>query len=448
MKYDVVVVGGGAGGLAVALALRSLRPDLRILIVRRTKLQPVPCSVPYIPETIGSIEGCLIPDAMVKNAGIDLVVDEVVEIDRAKKLVKTAGGREFEYGKLVLATGAGPVKLNIPGIDLEGVVLVYKEYEQLAKTLEFLKSAKRIVIVGGGFVGLEFADDLAKGREVHVVEVLDEVLALAFDREFGEIARKKLEERGVRFHLNASVKEIRGKGRVEEVVLSTGEAVPAEAVLISVGVRPNSELAAKAGLTLDESGHVVVDAYMRTSDPDIYAVGDVAQKRDYFTGKPVKTYFSSIAVAEGRIAAMHITGTTPGKGFEGALPAFSTVVGGTAFAAAGLTEAAARKLGLDVIPVKVETVNRHPANLPGAAKITLKALFSKGDLKLVGVQMAGPEAVGEAINYAAAVIQQNLTAHDIVKMNFATQPLLTASPLAYPLQLAALQAIATASKQR
>ena len=438
MKYDTIVVGGGAGGLAAALTLKSLRPEFSGLLIRKGRSQTISCSFPFVANT----------DEMLKNAGIDLVVDEVVEIDRSRKLVKTAGGREFEYGKLVLATGAGPVKLNIPGIDLEGVVLVYKEYEQLAKTLEFLKSAKRIVIVGGGFVGLEFADDLAKGREVHVVEVLDEVLALAFDREFGEIARKRLEERGVKFHLKASVKEIRGKGKVEEVVLSTGEVVPAEAVLISVGVRPNSELAAKAGLTLDESGHVVVDAYMRTSDPDIYAVGDVAQKRDYFTGKPVKAYFSSIAVAEGRVAAMHIAGVTPGKGFEGALPAFSTVIGGLALAAAGLTEAAAKKLGLEVLPVKVEAVNRHPANLPGAAKITLKAVFAKGDLRLVGVQMAGPEAVGEAINYAAAAIQQHLTAYDIVKMNYATQPLLTASPLTYPLQLAALQAIAAASKQR
>jgi pyruvate/2-oxoglutarate dehydrogenase complex dihydrolipoamide dehydrogenase (E3) component len=145
---------------------------------------------------------------------------------------------------------------------------------------------------------------------------------------------------------------------------------------------------------------------------------------------------------------MHIAGVTPGKGFEGALPAFSTVIGGLALAAAGLTEAAAKKLGLEVLPVKVEAVNRHPANLPGAAKITLKAVFAKGDLRLVGVQMAGPEAVGEAINYAAAAIQQHLTAYDIVKMNYATQPLLTASPLTYPLQLAALQAIAAASKQR
>ena len=434
--------------MAAALALKSLRPDLRVLILRRTRMQPIPCSVPYITETIGSLDGCLIPDAIVKNAGIDLVVDEVVEIDRARKLVKTAGGREFEYGKLVLATGAGPARLNIPGIDLESVVLVYKEYEQLAKALEILKRAKRIVILGGGFVGLEFADDLASGREIRVVEVLDEVLALAFDREFGEIARRKLEERGVKFHLNASVKEIRGRGRVEEVALSTGEVLPADAVLVSVGVAPNSQLAAKAGLALDELGHVVVDSYMRSSDPDIYAVGDVAQKKDYFTSKPVRAYFSSIAVAEGKVAAMHIAGIAPAKGFEGAVPAFSTVIGGTAFAAAGLTETAARKLGLDVLPVKVEVVNRHPANLPGAAKITLKALFSRGGLKLVGVQMAGPEAVGEAINYAAAVVQQNPTAYDIVKMNFATQPLLTASPLVYPLQLAAFQAIAAVSKQR
>jgi len=438
VKYDTIVVGGGAGGLAAALTLKSLRPEFSGLLIRKGRSQTISCSFPFVANT----------DEMLKSAGIDLVVDEVVEIDRAKKLVKTAGGREFEYGKLVLATGAKPAKLNVPGIDLEGVYTASTEFDEIMGVHESLGKAKKVVIVGAGYIGMGFADELAGSREVHVVEVLDEVLALAFDREFGEIARRRLEERGVKFHLKASVKEIRGKGRVEEVVLSTGEVVPADAVLFSVGVRPNSELAAKAGLTLDESGHVVVDAYMRTSDPDIYAVGDVAQKRDYFTGKPVKTYFSSIAIAEGRVAAMHITGTTPGKGFEGALPAFSTVVGGTAFAAAGLTEAAARKLGLDVIPVKVESVNRHPANLPGAAKITLKALFSKGDLKLVGVQMAGPEAVGEAINYAAAVIQQNLTAHDIVKMNFATQPLLTASPLAYPLQLAALQAIATASKQR
>jgi len=439
-----VIVGGGAGGLATALALRALRPDLRVLVVRRTAKQPIPCSVPYIVETIGSVDGCLIPDAMLASAGVELAVDEVVEIDRGRKVVRTAGGREYGYGKLVLATGTRPARLNIPGVDLENVVLIYKEYEQLAKAYEVLKAAKRVVIVGAGFVGIEYADDLSKGgREVHVVEVLDEALPLAFDREFGEIARRALEARGVRFHLRASVKEIRGRGRVESVVLSTGEEIPADAVLISVGVTPNTEIARKAGLAVDEGGHLIVDSFMRTSDPDIYAVGDIAQKRDFFTGRPTRAYFSTLAVAEGRVAAMHIAGLNPSRGVEGVLPAYSTVVAGTVLAAAGLTEALASRLGISVIPVTVEAVNRHPGNLPGAAKVRLKALFARGDLRLVGVQIAGPEPVGEMINYAAAAIQSGLTAYDLVKLHLATQPLLTASPLVYPLQAAALRAIAS-----
>ena len=446
MKYDVIIVGGGAGGLASALALKSLRPELKVLMIRRTKLQVIPCAVPYITNTVGSVEGIQIPDSTVKNVGVDLLIDEVIEIDRSRRIVKTAGGQEFSYEKLILATGVSPIKLNIPGIDKEGVILINKEYEPLVKAYQLLKNAKRIVIIGGSFTGLEFADDLSPGKEIHIVEILEEVLP-CMDKEFGEIARKKLEEKGVKFHLKASVKEIRGKDRVEEVVLTTGEEIPADAVIVSVGVRPNSELAARAGLSLDEYGHVIVDSFMRTSDPNIYAVGDVAQKRDFFTGKPVKTYFASIAVAEGRVAAMHITGLVAGKGMEGALPVFSTCIGGTVFASAGMTETMARSLGLDVLPVKVETVNRHPGKLPGAGKIQLKAIFLKHGLRLVGVQVAGPEPMGEFINYAGAVIQQGLCAPDIVKMNYGTQPLLTSSPLVYPLQLAGLQALGIARQR-
>jgi len=442
-KYDVIVVGGGAGGLAASLALKALRPDLKVLVVRRTAKQPIPCSVPYIVKTIESVDGCLIPDTTVTGAGIDLVIDEVVEIDRRGRVVRTAGGREYGYGKLVLATGTRPARLSIPGIDIENVVMIHKEYEPLTKAYEVLKAAKRVVIVGAGFVGIEYADDLARGGEVHVVEVLDEALPLAFDREFGEIARKALEAKGVKFHLKTSVKEIRGRGRVESVVLDTGEEIPADAVLISVGVTPNTEIARKAGLATDESGHLIVDSFMRTSDPDIYAVGDIAQKRDFFTGRTTRAYFASIAVIEGRVAAMHIAGVNPSRGVENVLPAYSTVAAGTALAAAGLTESMAKRLGLAVIPATVEAVNRHPGNLPGAARVKLKALFSKGDLRLVGVQIAGPESVGEMINYAAAAIQCGLTAHDVARLQLATQPLLTASPLVYPLQMAALRALAS-----
>jgi len=438
VKYDTIVVGGGAGGLAAALTLKSLRPEFSGLLIRKGRSQTISCSFPFVANT----------DEMLKSAGIDLVVDEVVEIDRAKKLVKTAGGREFEYGKLVLATGAKPAKLNVPGIDLEGVYTASTEFDEIMGVHESLGKAKKVVIVGAGYIGMGFADELAGSREVHVVEVLDEVLALAFDREFGEIARRRLEERGVKFHLKASVKEIRGKGRVEEVVLSTGEVVPADAVLFSVGVRPNSELAAKAGLTLDESGHVVVDAYMRTSDPDIYAVGDVAQKRDYFTGKPARAYFSSIAIAEGRVAAMHIAGVTPGKGFEGALPAYTAFLTGSFFAAAGLTEAQAKRLGLNVVSATAESVYSHSGFLEGGTrslvKILVKAVYTRGDLRLVGVQAVGPEPVNELMSFAVAAIKQGLTAYDLAAYPFASPPLWFRTPLTHPLQLTALKVLTKA----
>ena len=438
MKYDVIVVGGGAGGIAAALTLKALRPELKVLLIRKGKGQTISCSFPFVVNA----------DTMLGEAGVELVIDEVVEVDRARKLIKTAGGREFEYGKLVLATGAKAVKPKIPGIDLEGVFTASTEFDEIMNVHENLGKAQRVVIVGAGYIGMGFADELAGGREVHVVEVLDEVLALAFDREFGEIARRRLEERGVKFHLNASVREIRGGGRVEEVVLSTGEVLPADAVLVSVGVQPNSELAAKAGLALDELGHVVVDSYMRTSDPDIYAVGDVAQKRDFFTGKPVKAYFASIAVAEGRVAAMHIAGAAPARGFEGALPAYTAQLAGLFFAAAGLTERAARGLSLNVVSATVETVYSHSGFLEGGApnlvKVLLKAVFAESDLKLVGVQAVGPEPVSELMSCAAAAIRQGLTAYDIASYAFASPPLQLRTPLTHPLQQAALKVLTAA----
>ncbi len=446
MKYDLIIIGGGAGGISVALAVKQLYPEKRILVIRRTKKQPIPCGVPYIVKRIGSVDGNIIPDSIFEGMGIDLVIDEAISIDRENRRIKTRGGKEFEYEKLVIATGARPARINIPGIDLKNVVLIQKEYEPLLEVYETLKNAKKIVIIGAGFVGMEIADDLCGDRKVHIVEILDEALPLAFDKEFGRMARMELERRGVRFYLGVSVREIVGNGRVERVILDNGEEIDADAVVVSVGTVPNSDIAKNAGLNIDKYGHIVVDAYMRTSDPNIYAVGDVAQKKNFFTGTPMKAYFSTLAIIEGRIAALHMFGGVSLGATDGALPAYSTVIGGKTFAAAGLTEEMARKMGLDIIPIKVETVNRHPAGLPNAEKILFKATFTRDDLRIIGVQIAGPKSIGEMINFAAVTIQLRLSAYDIIRLQFATQPLLTASPLSYPLHLAALKAIATQRK--
>lgn len=442
MRYDVIVIGGGAAGLSFILAAKSLRPNMRILVVRRTKKQPIPCGVPYIVETLGSVDNNIIFDRVYSHTDTDLIVDEVVEIDRKQKKIITESGADFEYKKLIIATGSRPVKLSILGIDLENVILIHKEYEHLVDMFRRLKNAKRIVIIGAGFVGLEFADDLVEGKDIHIVEILDEALSLSFDKEFGEMARRELEAKGVKFHFNTSVKEILGDRKVERVILNDGEEIVADAVVVSVGVAPNSGLARKAGLDIDNRGHIIVDDFMRTSDPDIYAIGDVAQKKCFFTKQSIKAYFSSIAVIEARIAALHICGVKISRLSSGVLLAYSTVVGDLSLAAVGLTEKMAKKMGYNVYAITVEAVNRHPGILPGARDIVLKAIFNKEDLRLLGVQIAGPECVGELINYAVASIQMNLTAYDIIQLQMATHPMLTSSPIGYPLHKAALSAIA------
>lgn len=435
---DVIIIGGGAGGVATALTLKALRPKLDVLLIRKGRAQAISCSFPFVMDA----------DSALKNAGVELSVDEVTEIDRAAKLVRTSSGAEYGYKKLVLATGAKSAKLNVPGVDLDGVFTASTDFDQTMAVHEALNKRERIVIVGAGYIGIGFADELAGSREVHVVELLDEALALAFDREFGAFIRRSLESRGVKFHFKTSLKEIRGEGRVESVILDSGEEIPADAVLISVGLTPNGELARRAGLAVDEYGHVVVDSFMRTSDPDIYAVGDVAQKRDFFTGKPTRAYFSALAAAEGRVAAMHIAGVAPQRGIDGVIPAFAALFGGSCFAAAGLTEEAARRLGLSTLSVVVESVYSHTYTSPGnplnVVKVTLKAVFSKSDLKLLGVQAVGPEPVNEMMNFAESAIRQGLTAYDIAAYTFASPPLWFRTPVTYPLQLAAVKALSRA----
>lgn len=447
MHYDVVVIGGGPAALAFISAFKQLYPNRSLLVIRRTKKQPIPCAVPYIVNVLGGVDNNLMSDEIYQQLDIDLLIDEVIEIDRERKVVRTKAGREVAYDKLVIATGASPTKIPIEGIDLDNVVLVYKEYDSLKYAYEKLSKAKRIVIVGAGFVGLEFADDLADGREIHVVEILDEVLPLSFDKEFGELARKELEKRGVIFHLNKSVSKIAGDRKVEKVVLSDGTEIKADAVLVAVGVKPNSEIAIKAGLKVDGGGHILVDRFMRTNDPNILAIGDVAQKKDFLFDAPTKAYFATLATIEGYIAAINIY--SPGKMQApiGALPVFATKIGDLAFAAAGLTERLAKRLGIKTLSVTVESINRHPSSLPSARKILFKALFEESTMRFLGAQIAGPEPVVEIMNSAAVMIELGLTAYQILTLQYATHPLLTASPSNNPIKKAAFSAVMMVMKK-
>jgi pyruvate/2-oxoglutarate dehydrogenase complex dihydrolipoamide dehydrogenase (E3) component len=219
--------------------------------------------------------------------------------------------------------------------------------------------------------------------------------------------------------------------------------LPADVVLQSVGVRPNSALAAEAGLAIGPTGAVQVDRAMRTSDPDVFACGDCAEKVSFFTGGPSKLWLASIATTEARVAGANLYGIT--RASTGAIGVYSTVIGETALATAGLTESGAEAAGYCAVVGRASGVNRHPGVMPGGQNLALKLLFERQTRVLIGGQLMGAKSGGELINAVSACIQQRMTADQIATFQTGTHPALTASPIAYQLVNAAEDAIGALS---
>jgi NADPH-dependent 2,4-dienoyl-CoA reductase/sulfur reductase-like enzyme len=436
-KSDVVVLGGGAGGYTAALTVRQVHPDTSVLLIRQEEFALIPCAIPYLCATIESCNRNLLPDASLKNAGVDILVDEVSDLDLNGNIVSTAGGRKIGYRKLILATGSTPVvPRSLEGAQLEGVYTVRKSFTTVEKLQSAVRQAARIVIIGGGFIGAEFSDDLANmHKDVTIVELLPRCLMLNFDEEFASDAEEKLRSKGVKLVTNARVVRLLGDGKVEAVELADGRKLDADVVIISAGSRPEVELARKAGLRIGETGGVIVDEYMRTSHSDVLAVGDCAEKRSFFTGRPISLMLASIASQEARVASLNLFGVKVPR------TVFMTYIAGKAFGAAGLTETAAKKEGFQVETSSAKVPNRHPGILPGAQEINLKLIFDKDSSLLLGAEVSGGNDVAELMNLLGLAIQRRMTVNDLCTLQYGTHPLLTASPVVYPTVSAALKSI-------
>ncbi|AEX85570.1 pyridine nucleotide-disulfide oxidoreductase [Marinitoga sp. 1135] len=442
MKYDIIVIGGSAAGLVAAMTSKKIYKDKKVLVIKKLDKELVPCGIPYIFHTLGGVEKDYMGiEEKFKAMGIDLLIDEVIDGDAEKKTISTKSGKTFEYEKLIIATGSTPFRAPIPGNELENVLTIPKDHFYLETVHEKLKDAKNVVIIGGGFIGVEVADEIKKaGKNVTLIEARDYLLPASFDKDFGEIAREEIESDNVKVLLNSKVKEIAGNGKVEKVVLDGGEEIPADVVILATGYKPNVEIGKKMGLKITDLGYIETDDYMRTSVADIYAAGDCVQHKDYFTGKPSRLMLASAAVFDARIAASNLYKLRVLRTNKGSLNAYSTVIGGKAFAAAGITEAVAKQEGFDIVVGKAEVMDRHPGKFADASKIVLKLIFSKESGLLLGAQMAGGKSIGEMINIISLAIQKEVTVQDIMTMQIGTHPLLTAAPTVYPLSVAAEQA--------
>ncbi|MGD8284092.1 MAG: FAD-dependent oxidoreductase, partial [Desulfobacterales bacterium] len=358
--------------------------------------------------------------------------------------VTLSSGQVLYYERLVLATGTEPVLPSISGIEKEGVFTVRKSMSAMKTLREKVHKAKRIAIIGGGFIGAEFSDELCQSAdaEIHIIETMPRVLFTAFDDEFCNQVSEVLIKAGVKVHTCNRVVSIYGNKHVESVTLKSGEKIPVDMVLVSIGAKPASELAQKAGLRIVENGSIWVDEYMRTNAEDVFAVGDCAVKRDFFTRKAAPVWLASTATAEARNAGTNIYGIRVLHQIQGTISAFSTKIGGVSFASAGMTCRACQKEGFRYVTATAVAPDRHPGMLPGASELKVKLIFADRSGIILGGQVSGGPSVGELINMIALAIQKKVTVRELDMLQIATHPLLTSAPTVHPLIMSAHQALA------
>jgi NADPH-dependent 2,4-dienoyl-CoA reductase/sulfur reductase-like enzyme len=442
MKKTDVVILGGLSGISAGISCRRHYPEKKVVLIRKEGTILIPCGIPYIFGTVGGPENNVVPDGLLEKNGIELITDEAIDLDREKKVVTLKDHEPIQYEKLVFATGSLPLVPPIPGVNKENVFSVRKEFNYLKDMLAKVDEAKDIVIIGGGFIGVEFADECRKNRDVNitVVEMLDQCLQLALDDEYCDEAREKLEETGVKVMTGEKVVSIDGGDKVEFVKLASGKEIKADLVILGIGCVPNSQLAEKAGLELGFRKGIKVDRYMRSyTDYNIFACGDCCTRESFFDGKPSGVMLASVATAEARIAGANLF--SPVHHSCGVISVFATVINGRAFGVAGLTERVARENKKEIIVAEDASLDTHPGGMPNSTMTKVKLIFAKDTGTILGGSVSGGKSTGEMVNVLSACILHRMTANDMVMFQMGTHPALTSSPISYPIVNAACKAV-------
>lgn len=442
MKRADVVVLGGMSGITASISCRRHYPNRSVALIREQATVLVPCAIPYVFGTLGKLEKNVIPDSLLEGNGIERIQGQATEVNRSDKVVTLADGQTIGYEKLIFATGSLPLVPPIPGVEKRNVFPVNKRFRYLREVLEEVGKARDIVIIGGGFIGMEFADECRKGSNanVTVIEMLPRCLQLAMDDEYCEEAEAALTAAGVDILTGEKVVDILGDGRVTGVRLASGKEIKADLVILGLGSVPNTDLAKEAGLELGFRNAIRVNRHMQTlTDPDVFACGDCAEKPSFFDGSPSGVMLASVATAEARIAGANLFSPTHYN--KGAIGVFSTMINGRAFGAAGISERQARAAGCEIVVGRATAPDTHPAGMPASNTMNLKLIFAKDTRVLLGGGLSGGKSTGEMTNVISACVLSRMTADDIMMFQMGTHPALTASPIVYPLANAACQCV-------
>lgn len=438
-KFDIVIIGGGPAGVSAAMSARHSYPEKTIGLIRREKTPMIPCGIPYILFTLKGTDENVLPDKPLDNHNVSIIIDEVVE-SRDKTLILKSG-EEVTYEKLVVATGSKVLLPGIEGGEKEGIFPIKKEKEYLDTLRCAVEEAENIVVLGGGYIGVEVVDELIKAeKNVTIVEKMERLLP-CMDEEFGEKVAGLLTGAGATVITGKSIVKILGKTKVSGVELDDGSSISCDLVIISVGYKPNYDIAETLGLAVEEGKGIVVDDYLRASDPDVFAVGDCAATYDFFSGNYSNVMLASTATADGRLAGTNLYSIKVVRQYQGVMGTFSTKILDTAFAASGISEKSAIEKKIEYVVGRAKVVDRHPGKLPGASEMFVKLLFSKYSHTLMGAEIFGGDSVGELINMVSVMILNKMTQMEINTLQVGTHPLLTASPVVYPIITATTDAI-------
>ena len=425
----VVIIGGVAGGATAAARLRRLNEEAEIVVLERGGyVSYANCGLPYyIGGVIRERAKLLLqtPESFKRRFNVAVrVKNEVVEILRDQKQVRvrrTEDGSEYSesYDKLIYSPGARALRPHF--IQEDARIFTLRTVEDTFAIDDHIKTsgAKSAVVVGGGFIGLEAAENLVeRGIKVTLVQLEDQVM-LPFDYDMACILHSKLREKGIDLRLSGKVTSLRGEESGVVAEIENKGSVRADIALVAVGVAPETELAEKAGLALGVRGAVLVDAHMRTSDPDIYAVGDAVQVKNYVTGKDSLVPLAGPANKQGRIAADNIAGVASVyKGAQGSsvMKLFELTAAST-----GLSERAAREAGYAADSALLFSPD-HATYYPGAKNMTLKVVFDRTDGRILGAQAVGFGGTEKRIDVLATAIRAGFTAEDLTELDLCYAP--------------------------
>lgn len=447
MPLKTVIVGGVAGGASAAARLRRLDENAEIVLFEKGEyISFANCGLPYyIGDVITDKEKLVVqtPEKMKERFNLDIRINsEVMRIYPDKKLVEVfdkAANRTYteSYDRLILSPGAEPVRPKLPGIE-SSRIFTLRNIPDTYRIKDFVDAAspKRAVVVGAGFIGLEVAENLhLKGVKVTVVELADHVIG-PLDYDMAAIVHQHMKTKDVEFYLNDAVKAFHNKGaliakdseglsvHIEKdsgivVELTSGRFLKADMVIMGIGVRPESKLASEAGLKLGPTGGILVDEYMRTSDPDIYAVGDAAEVKDFISGGPVLIPLAGPANKQGRIAADNICRNE--EKYTGTQGTSIVKIFDITVAITGNNEKTLKKNGVEYEKSFTHSPS-HAGYYPGAIPMSVKLLFNKNDGKILGSQIIGYDGVDKRIDVIATAIRAGMTVSDLEKLELAYAP--------------------------